>query len=236
MTAFLASGTGASAPISRPHRQPLGRLPTKQNASRLPACDCYPSLMPSQRSTWRSLLVASAMAAAGVLVVSHPAHACSGPPLTFDAAVSGSELIVEGTVEEVMLDGLAFRLAVKEVFKGSAGGADVRIGPTDPEGRGCEVGLQIGQHVVLGVVDVQAQLNSLATAVWFVAADGSLSSSGSLWEVATDVEDLRAKLRQAVPDTALTSKPLDAQTGIFLMALGLASLVLASAVVRRGRH
>lgn len=156
------------------------------------------------------------MAAASVLVVSHPTSACSGPPLTFDAAVSGSELIVEGTVEDIMFDGLAFRLAVKEVFKGPVGGPEVRIGPTVPEGRGCEVGLQVGQHVVLGVVDIHAQLNSLATAIWFVAEDGSLSSPGSLWEVATDIEDLRAKLRQAVPDTALPFEPQGAPAGTAL--------------------
>ena len=95
-------------------------------------------------------------------------RACSGPPLTFDDVVSGSELIVEGTVEELMLDGMAHRLRVMEVFKGSVFGDEVRIGPaTGPVGRGCEVGLQFGQHEVLGVVDVHAPLNSLATAVWF---------------------------------------------------------------------
>lgn len=176
------------------------------------------------------------MAAAGVLVVSHPARACSGPPLTFDAAVSGSELIVEGTVEEVLADGLAFRLAVKEVFKGPVGGPEVRIGPTVPEGRGCEVGLQVGQHVVLGVVDMHAQLNALATAVWFVAADGSLSSPGSLWEVATDIEDLRAKLRQAVPDTALPLEPRGAPASTLVALLGLSCMVAAGAVVRRRRQ
>lgn len=153
--------------------------------------------------------------------------------LTFDAAITGSELIVEGTVEEVMFDGLAFRLAVEEVFKGTVGGREVRIGPTNPEGRGCEVGLQVGQHVVLGIVDIQAPLNSLATAVWFVAADGSLSSPGSLWEVATDIDDLRAKLRQAVPDTALPVKPHGAPASTALTVLGLVSLVLASAAAQR---
>lgn len=177
------------------------------------------------------------MAAAAVLVVSHPARACSGPPLTFDAAISGSELIVEGTVEEVLLDGLAYRLAVKEVFKGPAGGPEVRIGPTaDPEVRGCEVGLQVGQHVVLGVVDMHAQLNALATAVWFVAADGSLSSPGSLWEVATDIEDLRAKLRQAVPDTALPFEPRGAAASTLVALLGLSCVVAVGAVVLRRRQ
>lgn len=173
------------------------------------------------------------MAAASLLVVAPPARACSGPPLTLDAAISGSELIVEGTVEEVMLDGLAFRLAVTEVFKGSAAGPEVRIGPTEPVGRGCEVALSVGQHVVLGVVDTDAQLNSLATAVWFVAADGSLSSPGSLWEVATDIEDLRAKLRQAVPDTALPVDSRAAPANTTLILLGVASVVLAGAAARR---
>ena len=156
--------------------------------------------------------------------------------MTFDAAVSGSELIVEGTVEDIMFDGLAFRLAVKEVFKGPMGGPEVRIGPTVPEGRGCEVGLQVGQHVVLGVVDIHAQLNSLATAVWFVAEDGSLSSPGSLWEVATDIEDLRAKLRQALPDTALPFEPRDAPASTLAALLGLVCVVAAGAAVRRSER
>jgi len=94
-------------------------------------------------------------------------RACSGPPLTFDDVVSGSELLLEGTVEELMLDGMAYRLRVMEVFKGTVLGDEVRIGPASgPVGRGCEVGLQLGKHVVLGVVDADAPLNSLATAVW----------------------------------------------------------------------
>lgn len=174
------------------------------------------------------------MAAASVPVVSHPTSACSGPPLTFDAVIAGSELIVEGTVEEVMFGGLAFRLAVKEVFKGPATGSEVRIGPADaPEGGGCEVGLQVGEHVVLGVVDMHAQLNSLATAAWYVAADGSLSSPGSLWEVATDIEHLRAKLRQAIPDTALPVNPQGAPAGTAVAVLGLAFLLLACAAAQR---
>src|SRR5680860_1497306 len=168
----------------------------------------YPSHMLATRSRWRGWLAASAMSAASVMIAPPPTLACSGPPLTFAAVVSGSELIIEGTVDEVMFDGLAFRLAVKEVSTGPAVGSDVWIGPTaGPEGRGCEVGLQVGEHVVLGIVDMHAQLNALATAVWFVGPDGSLSSPGSLWEVATDIEDLRAKLRQAVPDTALPFEP-----------------------------
>jgi len=60
---------------------------------------------------------------------------------TFDEVVSRSSLIVEGAVEEALLDGVAYRLSVDEVFKGQALGAEVRIGPTvAPGGRGCELG------------------------------------------------------------------------------------------------
>lgn len=134
-----------------------------------------------------------------------PALACSGPPLTFADAVATSELIVEGTIDEVLLDGLAYRLSVIEVFKGPPVGSAVRLGPAadDEAGRGCEVGLAVGDHVILGVVDADAHLNSLATAVWFVAPDGGLSSPGELWRVAADADALRVLLRAAVPDTAV---------------------------------
>lgn len=63
----------------------------------------------------------------------------------------------------------------------------------------------------------------MATGVWFIAQDGSLSSTGSLWEVATDVTELRDKLRHALPDTALSAPtsehpPLGLPLG--LLALG----------------
>jgi len=159
-------------------------------------------------------------------------------PLTFDAVISGSELIVDGTVEEVMFGGLAFRLAVKEVFKGPAVGREVRIGPTvEPQGRGCEVGLETGQHVVLGIVDIDAPLNSLATAVWFVSPDGSVSSPGSPWELATNVEDLRDELRRAVPDTAMPFANRDAPVDVLATLLGLACVAAAIGVVgRRAVH
>lgn len=49
--------------------------------------------------------------------------------LTFEQVVTQSELIVEGEIEEVLLDGLAYRLAVDEVFKGASAGTSLRIGP-----------------------------------------------------------------------------------------------------------
>lgn len=154
------------------------------------------------RLTW--WMAAPLLALMVLLLAPGATRACSGPPLTFADVVTGSELIVEGTVEELMLDGMAYRLRVMKVFKGTVLGDEVRIGPASgPVGRGCEVGLQLGQHVVLGVVDVDAPLNSLATAVWFVAPDGSLSSPGSLWGAASDIEDLRQRLGRAIPDTAV---------------------------------
>jgi len=160
--------------------------------------------------------------------------ACSGPPLTFEQVVTQSELIVEGEIEEVLLDGLAYRIAVDEVFKGSSTATSVRIGPQADSGeRGCEVGLSRGDHVILGVVDVTQRLNSLATGVWFVAEDGSLSSPGSLWEVATDVTEVREKLRQALPDTALANPTSDDPS--FEWPLGLLALGVAAAIAfRRG--
>ncbi|MBA2255299.1 MAG: hypothetical protein H0W07_09320 [Chloroflexi bacterium] len=171
-------------------------------------------------------MAAPPLAVMVMLLAPGATRACSGPPLTFDDVVIGSELIVEGTVEELMLDGMAYRLGVTEVFKGTVLGDEVRIGPASgPVGRGCEVGLQFGQHVVLGVVDVDAPLNSLATAVWFVAPDGSLSSPGSLWELASDIEDLREQLRQAIPDTAVEVSSGGTPGG--LVILGLACVLSA---------
>lgn len=144
--------------------------------------------------------------------------------LTFEQVVTQSELIVEGEIEEVLLDGLAYRLAVDEVFKGASAGTSLRIGPQADSGdRGCELGLSKGDHVILGIVDVAEGLNGLATGVWFIAQDGSLSSTGSLWEVAADVTELRDKLRHALPDTALSAPtsehpPLGLPLG--LLALG----------------
>ncbi len=182
------------------------------------------------RLTW--WIAAPPLALMVMLLAPTETRACSGPPLTFDDVVIGSELIVEGTVEELMLDGMAYRLRVMEVFKGTALGDELRIGPaTGPVGRGCEVGLQLGQHVVLGVVDVDAPLNSLATAVWFVAPDGSLSSPGSLWELASDIEDLREQLRQAIPDTAVGVSSGGTSGGLVILGL---ICVLAAILLRLG--
>lgn len=80
--------------------------------------------------TWvRRLVAAMALASVALAAASSRAVACSGPPLTFEQVVTGSRLIVEGDVEEVLLNGLAYRLAVDEIFKGQATGATVRIGP-----------------------------------------------------------------------------------------------------------
>lgn len=181
-------------------------------------------------------ILASVLAAGSVLTAPPPpALACSGLPLTFADAVATSELIVEGTVEEVLLDGLAFRLAVLEVFKGSPLGSSVRLGPEAEAGRGCEIGLAVGDHVILGVVDIDAHLNSLGTAVWFIAPDGSLSSTGELWRAAANVTELRARLRAAMPDTALAPES-NASVAPALVAFGAALLLLgATLVVRFGR-
>jgi len=178
-------------------------------------------------------MAAPLLAVMVLLLAPGTTRACSGPPLTFNDVVSGSELILEGTVEELMLDGMAYRLGVMEVFKGAVLGDEVRIGPAiGPVGRGCEVGLQVGQHVVLGVVDVDAPLNSLATAVWFVAQDGSLSSPGSLWELASDIEDLRQQLRQAIPDTAVEVPSSGIPSGFAVLGL---ACVLSAILLRLGQ-
>ena len=180
------------------------------------------------------LVAAIALASVTLAATSSRALACSGPPLTFEEVVAGSELIVEGDVEEVLLDGLAYRLAVDEIFKGASTGAIVRVGPTsDPGGRGCEIGLSEGDHVILGVVDVTDRLNSLATAVWFIAPDGSLSSPGPLWEVAADVTQLREMLREALPDTAMPV-PGSEHPPLYVL-LVVATLAVLASIVRSRR-
>ena len=177
------------------------------------------------------------MALASVTFAASPSSvlACSGPPLTFEEVVAGSELIVEGDVEEVLLDGLAYRLAVDETFKGPSSGATIRIGPqVDSGGRGCEIGLSEGDHVILGVVDPDERLNSLATAVWFIAPDGSLSSPGSLWEVAADVTELRDMLRETIPDTAVPV-PASGNAPLYLL-LGFMTLAVFASIVRSQRR
>ncbi|MBA2633265.1 MAG: hypothetical protein H0U86_09755 [Chloroflexi bacterium] len=151
---------------------------------------------------------------------------------TFDEVVSRSSLIVEGTVEEARLDGVAYRLSVDEVFKGQAFGAEVRIGPTvAPGGRGCEIGLEVGQRVILGIMD--AELLSVGDVAWIIGPDGSLSSTGGYWEMA-DAAELRDTLRQAVPDTAL---PLPEGPGraLSLTVLGLSCLAGAAVMARSSR-
>lgn len=184
---------------------------------------------------WLAVLIGVASLQAAAAALPRPALACSGPPLSFAAAVSGSELIVEGTVTEVLLDGLAYRLEVTEVFKGGPLGAVVRIGPAadDDAGRGCEVGLSVGDHVILGVVDADVTLNSLATAVWFVAPDGSLSSPGELWQVAADADRLREMLRAAVPDTAMAPNAPASPLGLVGAGLLAAAAVAAFSARRR---
>lgn len=181
--------------------------------------------------SWPGDVVAATALAALALATPSPAVACSGPPLTFEQVVSGSELIVEGEVEEVLLDGLAFRLAVDEIFKGAPAAGTIRIGPErEPGGRGCEIGLSAGDHVILGVVDISGGLNSLATAVWFIAPDGSLSSPGSLWEVAADASQLRHMLRNALPDTAVPVPGTERELPYVL--LGFATLAILALIVR----
>lgn len=154
----------------------------------------------------------------------------------FDDLVAQSELIVEGRVSEVLLDGLAYELDVIEAFKGPITSGVVRIGPaSDPGGRGCETTLQPDSHVIVAVPEVAGTLNSLVTAVWYIASDGSLSSPGSWWELAPDADALRAMLRNAIPDTALglPESPLsDARLGWFLATT---ALLLAAFRFRRNR-
>ena len=156
-------------------------------------------------SSLRGLVGLVALAVCAVLALAAPERvaACSGPGHTFEEVVARSELIVEGTVTQSLVNGLAFDLDVQEVFKGAAG-PTMRIGPAeDLGGRGCEVGLDVGAHVILGVADVHTTLNALSTAVWYIAPDGSLSSTGVYYLMAADADDLRAKLRNALPDTSI---------------------------------
>jgi hypothetical protein len=140
-----------------------------------------------------------------LLAVPERAAACSGPAPTFADVIARSELIVEGTVTRSLVNGLTVDLDVQEVFKGSVPGPVVRIGPAeDPGSRGCETTLVVGSHVIVGVMDVDAVLNALGSAVWYVAPDGSISSPGGYYMMAANVDDLRAKLRNAVPDSALS--------------------------------
>jgi hypothetical protein len=180
----------------------------------------------------RGFLLAAGAAAGMILATPRPASACSGPMPTFDEVVSRSALIVEGTIEEALIEGLAYRLSVDEVFKGPALGAEVRIGPAvDPGGRGCEIGLEVGQHVILGVMDLE-HLSALSTAAWLIGEDGSLSSTGGYWEMALDAADLRDRLRRAVPDTALLTMPDGPGRALPLIELGLACLIAAGALSR----
>ncbi len=85
--------------------------------------------------------------------------------------------------------------------------------------------------MVLGVVDVDAPLNSLATAVWFVTPDGSLSSPGSLWGAASDIEDLRQRLGRAIPDTAVEVPTGRTPSGFFVLGW---ACVLSAILLRLG--
>ena len=157
---------------------------------------------------WR-LVISLCIATCGAVGLPRPVAACSGPELTFDRIVAESQVIVEGTAEEVLLDGMAYRLTVTEVFKGPVVPGELRVGPATGVGRGCETGMAEGDHVILAVPAIDQPLNALTTAVWIIGSDGSLSSAGSLWTYAADADDLRAKLRAALPDTALPSRGVD---------------------------
>lgn len=183
------------------------------------------------------LIIAFGASSIGALVAPATAVGCSGDPLTFEAVIGGSELIVEGTVEEVLLDGLAYRLAVIEVFRGPTIDGEVRIGPaTDPGGRGCEIGLAKGDHVILGVVDIDERLNALATGVWFVGPDGGLLANGALGSVATDVDELRDTLRRALPDSAVAAPrgALIRSLGWLMLGLSAVATLFRCRVIGRG--
>jgi hypothetical protein len=174
----------------------------------------------------RTVLTAGVLV--GWLAAPGPAAACSGTMPSFDQLVSSSELIIEGRVAAVLLDGLAYEIEVREVFKGQVTSGRVRIGPTtDPGGRGCETTVEADSHVIIAVPDASEMLNALGTAVWYVAPDGSLSSPGGWWTMAADVADLRDMLRDAIPNTAL-SPPKTAQSyGILGWLLVCAAVALA---------
>jgi hypothetical protein len=179
--------------------------------------------------------------AAGLLVgwvaAPGPAAACSGPMPTFEQLVSTSELIVEGRVAALLLDGLAYEIEVSEVFKGQVTGGRVRIGPTtDPGGRGCEITLEADGHVIIAVPDADEALNALGTAVWYVGTEGSLSSPGGWWTMAADAAELRDMLRDAIPDTALSPPKAARSYGILGWLLVYAAVALAGwRMMRRWR-
>ena len=181
------------------------------------------------------LVIGLGVAACAVFGLPPPVTACSGPELTFDRIVADSQVIVEGTAEEVLLDGLAYRLTVTEVFKGSVGVGDLRVGPTTAVGRGCDTGMAEGDHVILAVPAIDQPLNALTTAVWVIGSDGSLSSTGSLWTYAADADDLRAKLRAALPDTALPNRGVDERSPWPVLAFALALGVTAAVAVAGAR-
>jgi hypothetical protein len=176
-------------------------------------------------TTMRRLILLAA-ATAGWLAAPGSAVACSGAMPTFGQLVSTSELIVEGRVAAVRLDGLAYEIEVSEVFKGQVTGSRVRIGPsTDSGGRGCETTLEADSHIIIAVPDVDERLNALGTAVWYVGTDGSLSSAGGWGTMAANVAHLRDMLRDAVPDTALSppkAAPLHAVLGWVLVYAAIA--------------
>lgn len=124
---------------------------------------------------------------------------------------------------------MAYRLTVTEVFKGPVAVGDLRVGPTTAMGRGCDTGMAEGAHVILAVPGIDQPLNALTTAVWVIGPDGSLSSTGSLWTYAEDAEDLRAKLRAALPDTALPNRGVDERSPwpVLALALGVAAAFAA---------
>jgi hypothetical protein len=82
------------------------------------------------------------------------------------------------------------------------------------------VSLEVGAHVIIAVPHVDARLSALSTAVWYIAPDGSLSGSDYL--MAANAEDLRTKLRDAVPDSALQAigRPNWSLLGTVLLVLG----------------
>lgn len=75
---------------------------------------------------------------------------------------------------------------------------------------------------------------SAGDVAWIVGADGSLSSTGGYWEMATDAADLRDKLRRAVPDTALRL-PAGPSRGLSLILLGISCLAGAAVLARSRR-
>lgn len=187
---------------------------------------------------WRNPLAIGWLVVAAIALLlssASPVAACSGPARTFEDVLAQSRLIVEGRVTQALVNGLAYDIAVDEVFKGTVPGSTVRVGPqSDPGGRGCETALEVGGHLIVAVADPDAILNSLATAVWYIADDGSLSSPGNYYTMAADANDLRDKLRAALPDSALP-QPTNAATplGVLLALIALVwALVLRTRLIR----